>query len=114
MAPVRYGVGPDCRPQPVRGAGLFIYSGCLYLAHAAPQYFYSHEFTEVQVYGSMWVMLYHSAVTEKSQLAAAGIETETAGLRGAHARRLATVSSRWLGELAPPILALLSECITDQ
>lgn len=27
---------PDCRPQPIHGAGYFIHSSCLDLPHAAP------------------------------------------------------------------------------
>ncbi len=41
-----------------------------FMAHAAPSVLPSHEDNEDEVMGSMWVILHHSAITEKSQLVA--------------------------------------------
>ncbi len=61
--------GPHGRPRPLV-VHASVYSGS-HMAHAAPSVLSSLEDIEDEVKGNMWVILHHSAVTEKSQLVAA-------------------------------------------
>ena len=61
-----------------------------HLAHAAPSVLPSIKDIEAEVMGNMWVILHHSTVTKKSQLAR--IEPGTTNSRRPHLSCLATTS----------------------